>query len=55
MTPKIITISSEVQNHQHVVRKRIITKQFLKKKWLRVEFNYEKNLGNDSYTSRSTY
>ena len=43
MTPKIITISSKVQDHQHTIRKRSITKQFLKK-YLGVEFNYKKNI-----------
>ena len=41
MTPKIITISSKLQDHQHSIRKGSITKQFLKK-YLRVEFNYKK-------------
>ena len=41
MTPKIITISSKVQDHQHAIRKGSITKQFLKKIYLGVEFNYK--------------
>ena len=41
MTPKIITISSKVQDHQHAIRKGSITKQFLNK-YLRVGFNYKK-------------
>ena len=49
MTPKIITISSKVQDHQHAIRKGSITKQFLKK-YLRVGFNYKK-----IQTSRTTY
>ena len=35
--------SSNVQDHQHAIRKGSIIKQFLKK-WLRVEFNYEEFL-----------
>ena len=54
MTPKIITISSKVQDHQHAIKKGSITKQILKK-YLRVGFNYKKNSGNNSYTSRTTY
>ena len=52
MTPKIITISSKLQDHQHSIRKGSITKQFLKK-YFGVEFNYKKNSRNNSYTSKT--
>ena len=41
MTPKIITISSKVQDHQHAVRKRKRHKTISKKKYLGMEFNYK--------------
>ena len=41
MTPKINNKFRQVLDHQHAIRKGSIIKQFLKK-WLRVEFNYEK-------------